>query len=323
MSGQRAQPQATDRKPLSTSKTIRPDWLPDPSQTEVDFRDSAFFKQDGRELPNPPVVDAHRKGIVVVPEMQLVIKHGPNVTIDEALTMWAVRKQLGSEVPVPELYGWRVVNGTVFIYMELVGGVTLEQRWPDMTHSEKEIVCSQLGQMLFALRDLKQGEKGNSFIGSITRGPLLDRVFYYLPKAGPFDNLKDFYDWLEWLPQRYLTPEERFKNPYLQLLPEDTTIKFTHADVHPSNIMVSTAKSGSGSDSSPGWASASDLPIHVLALIDWGQSGWYPDYWEYFKMCYTVDWEGDWRVEWLPKMIEPMEDEENLMSAYTMGIGAV
>ena len=91
-------------------------------------------------------------------------------------------------------------------------------------------------------------------------------------------------------------------------MPKDTTIKFTHADVHPTNIIVSTSAFG---------------PPRVLALIDWGQSGWYPDYWEFFKMCYTTHWEDEWRKMWIPKMIEPQEQEKYLMDEYTTTIGAV
>ena len=89
-------------------------------------------------------------------------------------------------------------------------------------------------------------------------------------------------------------------------MPKDSIIKFTHADVHPTNVIVS----------------ASGQP-RVLALIDWGQSGWYPDYWEFFKMCYTTHWEDEWRKIWVPKMIEPQEYEKYLMDEYTTTIGAV
>lgn len=71
-------------------------------------------------------------------------------------------------------------------------------------------------------------------------------------------------------------------------------------------------------------SAASDLgPPRILALIDWGQAGWYPDYWEYFKMCYTTDPEGVWRNIYIPKIIEPWEYEHYLLAGYTMSIGAI
>lgn len=136
---------------------------------------------------------------------------------------------------------------------------------------------------------------------------MLDRVFYDRPKAGPFSNLNEFYNWLEWLPQRFLTPTQRYEDPFLQHMPAETTIKLTHADIHPSNIMVSVPTSG---------------PPRIVALIDWGQAGWYPDYWEYFKMCYTTHWDSEWRKIWIPRVIEPQEEQRYLMSEYTGTIGA-
>ena len=143
-------------------------------------------------------------------------------------------------------------------------------------------------------------------LGSITHGPLTDRIFHDRPKAGPFRTLKDFYHWLEWLPQRYLASSQRYKDPYLCLMPKDSVIKFTHADINPVNIMVS----------------ASGSP-RVLALIDWEQAGWYPDYWEYYKMCYTTFSEDEWRKVFIPKIIDPWEDETYIMDEYTMTIGAI
>jgi len=64
-------------------------------------------------------------------------------------------------------------------------------------------------------------------------------------------------------------------------------------------------------------------PPRILALVDWGQAGWYPDYWEYFKMCYTTDPEGVWRNTYIPKIIEPREYEQYLLAEYTMSIGAI
>jgi Phosphotransferase enzyme family len=51
-------------------------------------------------------------------------------------------------------------------------------------------------------------------------------------------------------------------------------IVFTHNDLHFSNIMVHNG--------------------HISALIDWADSGWYPDYWEYVSSMRVrtvrVDW---------------------------------
>lgn len=57
----------------------------------------------------------------------LIVKFGPCVVIEEALCLRMLRKTL-SVVPVPEVYGWKVEEGCVFIYMELIQGETLHDR---------------------------------------------------------------------------------------------------------------------------------------------------------------------------------------------------
>lgn len=84
------------------------------------------------------------------------------MTIDEAITMRAGRKRVGHQVPVPELFGWRTRQDRVFIYMELVSGTTLQERWQDLNLSERDSLREQLSQILSSPRQLRQK---NEFIG--------------------------------------------------------------------------------------------------------------------------------------------------------------
>ena len=292
---------------MSQTPKFGRDRLPDALKRDVDFSESSIFKIADRQLPNPSTIDTSgAQDIATFPELQLDVKYGRRVTVDEAISIWVVKKYFGGQVPVPEPYGWRVRQDHVFIYMELVPGMTLEQRWsdPDFKEKDEATVREQLNRILALLHQLPH-ESHNTFVGSILRGPLIDRVFYELPPAGPFNNLEQFYIWMEF-PQRLLNPSQRYTDPYLESMPRDSAIVFSHADMHPKNIMVS----------------ASGLP-HILAIVDWGQSGWYPDWWEYFKMCYTTHWERDWRNNWIPKIVEARKVEQYLMAEYTISIGAV
>jgi hypothetical protein len=76
-------------------------------------------------------------------------------------------------------------------------------------------------------------------------------------------------------------------DPYRQMLPDDSHIVFTHADLNPINVMVSK-----------------DSPCQVLAIVDWQQAGWYPAYWEYCKAEYTVKYGEEWQAEYLPLVLE-------------------
>ena len=69
--------------------------------------------------------------------MQLIVKFGFEVSIAEGQCLWALRRLLRDHVPVPEVYGWRQDGEQVFIYMELVAGVTLEERWESLSSEER------------------------------------------------------------------------------------------------------------------------------------------------------------------------------------------
>ena len=52
----------------------------------------------------------------------------------------------------------------------------------------------------------------------------------------------------------------------LACLAGPAAVRFTHGDLIPKNIMVSPDGAG------------------IIGIIDWGNSGFYPDYWEYCRM---------------------------------------
>jgi hypothetical protein len=141
-----------------------------PSGSSVVFKESMYFLQNGPEssLPLPTEVRAHQSpgqyGPVQFESLNLLVKYGKDITIAEGQCLWALRRFLPSQVPVPEVYGWHEDNDEVFIYMELVKGVTLEKRWESLLEQERKIVCDQLRAMVLALRNLQQDSK-DQFLG--------------------------------------------------------------------------------------------------------------------------------------------------------------
>lgn len=141
-----------------------------PSSSSVVFKESTYFSQNGSEtpLPSPAEVRARqhhlRCGPIYFESLNLLVKYGKNITIAEGQCLWALRRFLPSQVPVPEVYGWCEDNDEVFIYQELVKGVTLENRWESLAKEEREIVCEQLRVILLELRNLKQDPK-DEFVG--------------------------------------------------------------------------------------------------------------------------------------------------------------
>ncbi|PMD33308.1 phosphotransferase enzyme family protein [Hyaloscypha variabilis F] len=279
----------------------------------MDFLDSSFFQstRPSQRLPTPAEVRAlsevknSRPPPVIIEHLNLLVKFGPRVNVAEAQCLWLIRTILGDEVPVPEVYGWRVDGLEVFIYMQLVRGVTLKSRWEHLNALEKTSVCGQLCRMITSLRQIKQ-EPPDQFIGSVNCQAPQDIIFQNMPVDGPFSGVKPFNDWFSSLPQRFLADYQKFQDPMRLLLPDDGAITFTHADLHEENILISQHG-----------------PPQILAIIDWGQSGWYPDYWEYCKAAYTCMYSGEWRMQWIPMFLAPRLDEHEAFSEYVMAIGAL
>lgn len=293
-----------------------------------------FFasKPGQKHLPTPTEVAAHspdfrtnpRPKPVKFEHLKLIVKFGPCVVVEEALCLRMLRKTLPEKVPVPEVYGWRVEEGRVFIYMELIQGETLHDRWDHLSDQGKTLICAQLKEIIAVLRQLEPGPsdsfigmwmQGNLYqpidlftdkiVGSITRRLLLDYVFEAIPSAGPFKTVKEFNDWFSALPQQQLPDSLKYKDPYREFLP-DGGIRFTHGDLHRGNIIISRTD-----------------PPRVMAVIDWTHAGWYPDYWEYCKALYTSHYNGEWRNTWIPRFLEQYPEEFTVFSEYVMQIGAV
>jgi hypothetical protein len=80
----------------------------------------------------------------------------------------------------------------------------------------------------------------------------------------------------------------------------EVPVVFTHDDLVPPNIMLSSGPN----------------PI-VAAIIDWGQAGWYPAYWEYCKArrirlnpeLFDENLDEEWKTRYLPTIVDPVDDE--------------
>ncbi|CZT13923.1 uncharacterized protein RAG0_17492 [Rhynchosporium agropyri] len=266
----------------------------------VVIKTSSYFNRTAEDILLPSSAEvrgrALQEGIVYAgtrlpikfPELGLIIKFGKHLTIAEAQCLWAIGKHLKCEVPVPELYSWVHDEEELFIHIELIEGETLEARWDALSVLKRVDVSSQLRRMTTALRGLKQGGR-DAFIGSINRGPLLDILFEGRPGFGPFKTTKEFHDRFAAEVNKFHPDIRNFVDVMRGQLPDEASITFTHSDLHPSNIILT----GTGTK-----------PIRVLAILDWHQSGWYPDYCEFCNMLYCVHGDGDWAKVFIPTILE-------------------
>lgn len=151
-----------------------------PSDESIVFKDSSFFTQQDApcSLPSPAEVRAAAKTFFNNPRrpppvwfssLNLVVKYGCEITIAEGQCLWAIKRLLPDDVPVPEVYGWCRDGDEVFIYMQIIRGPTLAARWGSLTTEERVDVCEQLRRMVGALAQLEQDPE-DQFVG---RYPLL------------------------------------------------------------------------------------------------------------------------------------------------------
>lgn len=165
--------------------------IPAPCGDENLFRDSSFFgkSNSGNFLPSPAEIReiaSHstnpnatlitRPPPVTFPSLGLLVKYGTEVTEAEGQCLSFLRRTLPKAVPVPEVYGWRKDGGQVFIYMELIDGVTLEKSWDTMIEDDRLAICRQLHHMVNLWRGLKQSS-ASPWIGRSMFAHTTDRAF--------------------------------------------------------------------------------------------------------------------------------------------------
>jgi aminoglycoside phosphotransferase (APT) family kinase protein len=95
-----------------------------------------------------------------------------------------------------------------------------------------------------------------------------------------------------------------FNDPFRAGLDDNLPINFTHGDLHPGNIIISR---GSGP--------------RICAIVDWHQSGWLPESWEYCKACMTADIGGEWERRYIPMFLEPWDSYYRSYDFYAGALG--
>ncbi|KAF3385800.1 hypothetical protein DPV78_012497 [Talaromyces pinophilus] len=255
---------------------------------EVDFTDTSFFSSGpGRHLPTPAKVRALSKDVATRPRPTPIRFEDLNLIV-----------KFGLQVTTTEAVNlWMIkkVFGDEILVPELFG-------WRIDSDGYVFIYMELIsGPTLEECVGINL-DPPDHFIGSINRQPLLDYVFMHQPKTGPFPTVKDFNDWFALCHQ--LRFERRYDDPNRCFLPDGGEIKLTHADLNRVNIIVPSTN-----------------PVRIV-VIDWQQSGWYPDYWEYCKATWAVWYEDEWRIDYIDKYLQPYEDVYDIFCEYTTAMGA-
>lgn len=168
--------------------------------------------------------------------------------------------------------------GKYYLVMERVVGDTLEQRWPNLGLWGTLCAAWQLRGYLRLLRTVTAQTTGGLHSGR-TRSILLDDERGPVRHASPAAFVGYLNWWLVNCRPEYCTP-----HPELVLKPAKEHF-LVHQELVPRNMMLD--------------------PRGTLWLVDWGISGFYPEYMEYFGMDATsslcsMEWlrERTWAAWW-------------------------
>ena len=199
-----------------------------------------------------------------------IVKFGDCVRFAEAEAMRLVRQALPIS-PVPrgclthiEMNQRRLICH----HMEFIEGDTLENVWDSFSPSQKGEIIEQLQGYFSHLRDIK-----GDFIGSVDRTACEDPLFdNELGAYGPFRDENEFNGGIvNALKRAESSSFVDMIGLMIHSVMKNHDIVLTHGDFAPRNILVRGTT--------------------VVAVLDWELSGFYPEYWEYFKALRTPSWQ--------------------------------
>lgn len=149
------------------------------------------------------------------------------------------------------------------------------------THDQKVTVMRTLRGYVDQLHAVQQ--PGNAgWIGSVSGQACLDLALIDA-LSGPFASEEEYNDWRISLFSWYANESPKVKHQLddiRQQMRHDHRIVLTHGDIARNNVLIRVDGDGPGD-------------VSVIALVDWGQTAWRPEYWEARKF-YWVAPQNDW-----------------------------
>lgn len=187
-----------------------------------------------------------------------------------------------TSIPVPKIYDvWASDDKFGYLVMEYIEGDRLDKQWRSLTHDQKVTVMRTLRGYVDQLHAVQQ--PGNAgWIGSVSGQACLDLALIDA-LSGPFTNEEEYNDWRISLFSWYANESPKVKHQLddiRQQMRHDHRIVLTHGDIARNNVLIRVDGDGPGD-------------VSVVALVDWGQTAWRPEYWEARKF-YWVAPRNDW-----------------------------
>ncbi|KNG88550.1 hypothetical protein ANOM_002715 [Aspergillus nomiae NRRL 13137] len=199
-------------------------------------------------------------------DTDMLVKFGHGVRLAEAEALHLVSKR--TTIAVPKLLSAYILDGTGYIIMSYEHGTPFNQYWDNASEAEHQRILAQLTDYVQQMRAIE-----SNFIGGLDHSPCRDGVFeggygdYSKYSYGPYELEQSFNEGMvqalrDRLPAELLESENN---------PESM---FTHGDLHEGNMLVR-------SDG-------------TVVLLDWGLSGFWPEYWEFYRAKFNPPWRTSW-----------------------------
>lgn len=199
------------------------------------------------------------------------------------------------DIPAPRPHGLIAFGPFRVIFMSYIPDITLTQAWPNLSHNEKLSIKDQLDGIFCRLRTIRQDD--NNVLGGVCGEGVKE---LQVDECASFKDITTITQFNE----LQFSAVHHGSNSYVKLLRSflendnsSTSIHgsvFTHGDVRTDNIMVKKDP---------------DTGRYVVSgIIDWEDSGFYPEYHESTVLTRTlsvVD-ENDWYL-YLPESISPLK----------------
>lgn len=224
------------------------------------------------------------------------------------------------EVPAPRLYAMYYDNKELFLIMQRAPGVPLNSIWTSLAESEKDDIIAKLQLIFDAMR--KAECPWPDFYGGLDGGAIHHYLFYSQHGdkkfLGPYSGEPAFVAGLvgnyRALVNRNNHPDykARFYEKYLARVLQGHRPTLTHGDLQQKNIIVAE---------NPRQNDQGGRSFDVM-LVDWENSGWFPDFWEFFCASYPLHFEWDedwsWRVQ---EFIQVYPAEMSMMQLIDKDLG--
>ncbi|WEW61044.1 hypothetical protein PRK78_006533 [Emydomyces testavorans] len=234
------------------------------------------------------------RGVVVRCDEEIVAKVNMGNKDHTEYTSMRYLAEQAPTIPAPRPHGLNAFGPFRVLFMSYIPGRTLTQAWPSMSHNDKSSIQCQLDSIFCRLRTLQQND-GIALGGVCGEGVKELRVdecslFKGITTAMEFNDLQ--FSTNPHGSATYVKLLHFFLEQNSSALTHGSV--FTHGDVRTDNIMVKQ-------DNISGCYA-------VTGIIDWEDSGFYPEYYECTALIRTLSLlDEDDCYLYLPQSISPSQ----------------